>query len=448
MAFAATGDPALSRYEGEVTAREARALGVQWIFYPVADVNNNPDNPIINIRSFGENPQTVADHVKAYIEGARSDKHVQVLTTVKHFPGHGDTAVDTHLNLAVVTADRARLDSIELVPFRAAIAAGVDSVMTAHLAVPALAPADVPATLSAAILTDLLRKDLGFGGLIVTDAIEMGGIVKGFGTGEAAVRALEAGADVLLMPPDAELAIKAVLAAIRSGRIKQSRIEESLHRLLAAKEKTGLDKKRFVDVEAIGDLVAPPDAEQRAAGIAEKALTLVRNQQGAVPLASPERSCWLVLPESKYSTSGQALTQEVRRRAKAATIVTVDPSMSPEAVTKALEPLSPCDRYVVAAFASFSAYKGSLALGGDLPRAIDTLMASGRPVTMVALGNPYLLRAYPKAAALLATYSTVPPSEVAAVRALFGEIGITGKLPVTIPGIAAIGDGMQVTAGK
>ena len=186
MAFGAAGDPALSRYEGEVTAREARALGVQWVYYPVADVNNNPDNPIINIRSFGENPEAVARQVTAFIEGAHADRKNYVLTTAKHFPGHGDTAVDTHVNLATIPADRERLNRLELVPFRAAIEAGVDSIMTAHIAVPALAPPDLPATLSPAILTGLLRRELGFNGLVVTDALEMGGIAKGFTTGDAA----------------------------------------------------------------------------------------------------------------------------------------------------------------------------------------------------------------------------------------------------------------------
>ncbi|MGA9624064.1 MAG: glycoside hydrolase family 3 N-terminal domain-containing protein, partial [Bryobacteraceae bacterium] len=179
MAFGATGDPAFSRFEGEVTAREARALGVHWVYYPVADVNNNPDNPIINIRSFGEDPQAVAAHVKAFIEGAHSDKRNFVLTTAKHFPGHGDTAVDSHLNLPTLNAGRERLERLELLPFRAAIEAGVDSIMTAHIAVPALAPPDVPATLSPAILTNLLRDEMGFKGLVVTDALDMGGIAQG-----------------------------------------------------------------------------------------------------------------------------------------------------------------------------------------------------------------------------------------------------------------------------
>ena len=251
MAFGATGDPAYSRYEGEVTAREARALGVHWIYYPVADVNNNPDNPIINIRTFGENPEAVAAQVKAFIEGAHSDKKNYALTTVKHFPGHGDTAVDTHMNMrdhhgAIATAWTAS----NWCRSRPRSTPGVDSVMTAHIAVPALSPPDLPATLSPAILTGLLKKDLGFKGIVVTDALEMGGIVKGFSTGDAAVRALEAGADVLLMPTDPDAVVKAVTAAVQSGRLTRQRIQESVIKILAAKEKVGLDRKRFVDLEA------------------------------------------------------------------------------------------------------------------------------------------------------------------------------------------------------
>ncbi len=277
MAFGAAGDPAFSRFEGEVTAREARALGVQWVYYPVADVNNNPDNPIINIRSFGENPQDVAAQVKAFIEGAHADKKNYVLTTAKHFPGHGDTAVDTHLNLASIPADMDRLQRVELVPFKAAIEANVDAIMTAHIAVPALAPPNLPATLSPEILTGLLRKQLGFKGLVITDSLEMGGIAQGFSAADAAVRALEAGADTLLMPADPDAAIRAVVGAVQSGRLTRSRIQESVVKILSAKERVGLDRKRLVDLEAIGDLVNSPEDNARAQEIADRAVTLVRN---------------------------------------------------------------------------------------------------------------------------------------------------------------------------
>ena len=448
MAFGAAGEPAFSRYEGEVTAREARALGVQWVYYPVADVNNNPDNPIINIRSFGENPQEVAAHVKAFIEGAHADRKNYVLATAKHFPGHGDTAVDTHINIATITADREHLERVELVPFRAAIEAGVDAIMTAHLAVPALSPPDLPATLSPAILTGLLRQELGFKGLVVTDALEMGGIARGFNSGDAAVRALEAGADALLMPADAEAAIKAVVAAVESGRITRRRIHESVGKVLAAKEQVGLERKRFVDLEAIGDIVNSPEANEKAQEIADRAVTLVRNTANAVPLAAPGGACFVALPESRYSAEGQAFTQEVRKRLAKAPLTTLDPSMPREVLDANLAKLGSCDAYAVAAFATVSAYRGSVGLAGDLPHVIESLVSTGKPVTLVALGNPYLLRNFPTVAAYVATFSNVPPSEVAAVRALFGEIAIRGRLPVSIPGLANYGDGIQLQATR
>ena len=448
MAFGAAGDPEFSRFEGQVTAREARALGVHWVYYPVADVNINPDNPVLNIRSFGEDPQAVAAQVAAFIEGAHSDPHNYVLTTAKHFPGHGDTSVDSHLNLATVPASRERLESVELVPFRAAIAAGTDAVMTAHVAVPALAPPDLPATLSPAILTGLLRGELGFKGLIITDALDMGGIVKGFPAGDAAVRAIEAGADTLLMPADAEAAIRAVVAAVENGRIKRRRIEESVVKILAAKEKVGLDRKRFVNVEGLGDVINSPEANEEAQQVAERAVTLVRNEGGVLPLAAPERACFLALAESRDSNEGQTFSQEVRARLAHATVTTLDPSLSRADVDAALARLTPCETYVVAAFASVTAYQGSLGLGGDLPHAMETLTASAKPLVLVALGNPYLLRSFPSVAAYLATFSSVAPSEAAAVKALWGEIDIRGHLPVSIPGLAARGDGMQVKASR
>jgi beta-N-acetylhexosaminidase len=443
MAFGAAGDPALSRLEGEITAREARALGVHWVYYPVADVNVNPDNPVLNIRSFGEDPRAVAALAAAFIEGAHADPRHYVLTTAKHFPGHGDTAVDSHLNLPTVPATRERLESVELVPFRAAIAAGTDAVMTAHIAVPALAPADLPATLSPAILTGLLREELGFQGLVVTDALDMGGIAKNFAAGDAAVRAMEAGADTLLMPPDPEAAIRAVVAAVESGRIPRQRIERSVEKILAAKEKVGLDRKRFVDVEGLGDVINSPESNQTAQEVAERAITLVRNRDNLLPLAAPARACFVVLAEGRDANEGQAFLQEVHARLPHQTLTMLDATLSRADVDAALARFASCETFVVAGFASVTAYQGSLSLGGDLPHAMETLLASSKPVVLVALGNPYLLRSFPTVAAYLATFSSVPLSEAAAVRALWGEIDIRGHLPVTIPGVAARGEGIQ-----
>ena len=444
MAFAAAHDVAGARFEGQVTAQEARAVGLHWVFFPVADVNNNPDNPIINIRSFGENPADVAAYATAFIEGAHSEKKSLVLTTAKHFPGHGDTSTDTHLNLATIPADRARLEALEFAPFRAAIEAGVDSVMTAHIAVPALDAPDVPATLSPKILTGVLRDEMGFKGIVVTDALEMGGIANGFSTGEAAVRAIEAGADVLLMPPDPHAAIEGVAAGVASGRITRKRIEQSVTRVLTAKARLGLATKSLVDLESINEVVNTPEANARALETADRAVTLVRNNENLVPLREPAKACFVVLAEGRNSIGGQAFAQEVHRRLAGARVFPLDASMDEVELKSAEQQFASCDTVVAAAYVSVAGYRGNVSLGGGFPGLMERLAASKKPVVLVALGNPYLLRNFAWVNAYLATYSVVPTSEVAAVRALFGEIAIQGKLPVTIPGMAAYGDGLQV----
>src|SRR5229473_4544976 len=249
MAVAAGGDSKDAYTMGKVTALEARAVGVHWIYAPVADVNNNPGNPIINTRSFGENPARVAEFVKEFVRGVEENG---ALATAKHFPGHGDTASDSHIDLPVIHADRERLEQLEFVPFRAAISAGVSSIMTGHLSVPALEPdPNTPATLSSRILTDLLRSDLHFQGLVVTDAMDMGGITVRFAPGEAAVRAVLAGADCLLMSPVPDAAFEALQHAVESGRIPRERLDGSVRRILEAKARLGLNKNRLVDVSGI-----------------------------------------------------------------------------------------------------------------------------------------------------------------------------------------------------
>ncbi len=446
MAFAAAGEVSLSREAGAITARQARALGVPWVLAPVADVNNNPDNPIINIRSYGEDPQAVAGHVAAFLAGLRSDPRYRVLTTVKHFPGHGDTATDSHLGLPVLGVGRERLEAVELVPFRAALRQGVDSVMTAHIALPALDPSGAPATLSAAILGGLLRKELGFQGVIVADAMDMRGITEQFGAGEAAVKALEAGVDVLLMPADPDAAINAVVKAVREGRLSGARVERSLERVLAAKARVGLDRRRTVELEAISEQLDAPEDVALASRVAERALTLLKNDGDVLPLRGAW--CFLVLAENRYSIAGRVFAQEVLKRTPKAAVAMLDPD-APEAVldavcgTGAQEGTRPV---VVAAFVSAAAYRGNVALAGNYPRLMEDLLAGRRSVVLVALGSPYLLRSFPGVSAYLATFSTVPPSELAAVKALFGEIPIQGRLPVTIPGLARPGDGLRLAA--
>ena len=448
MAFAASRDPGEARLEGEITAREARALGVEWLLFPDADINNNPDNPIINIRSYGEDPADVSAFVSAFIEGAHSVPKARVLTTAKHFPGHGDTATDTHLNLATINADKPRLQQIEWAPFRAAIQSGADSIMTAHIAVPALDDLGLPATLSPKILTGVLREELGFKGIVITDALEMGGIVQGFPGGDAAVRALQAGADVLLMPPDGEVAINAIAAAVKSGRISQKRIDESVMRILTAKARVGLASSKLVNVEEVHSVVNSIESNAVAQQISDRSVTLVRNENELIPLKAPGSTAFFLLAEGRTSVEGLAFSTEVRKRSAAAPVIIVDSSMADADLDAALQRVSQASQFVVAAFASVAAYRGSVALGGGFPQLLQKIIATKKPVALIALGNPYLLRTFSEVAAYMTTYSTVPPSEVSAVKALFGEIAIGGKLPVTIPGFAKYGDGLSLAASS
>jgi len=448
MAFAAGKDLAGATYEGAETAREARAMGVNWIFAPVADVNNNPDNPIINIRSYGENPREVSNFVQAYIAGAHSDARNQVMVTAKHFPGHGDTATDSHLGLARLEADRKRIESVELEPFRASIAAGVDAIMTAHMAVPAFEPENVPATVSAKILTGLLRGQLDFHGIIVTDAMDMQGLASLYNTGESAVRSIEAGSDVLLMPRKAEDAINGVLAAIESGRLTRQRIDDSVIKVLSAKVKLGLGQgqRKLVNLEGIGDTVGSPEADERAQMVADRAVTLVKDQKDQLPLRHPESTCLIAMTEGRRGQQGIRLVEEVRKRAPKMPVSVLDPAMSKADFDEVTRTSADCSQIVVAAYVTVSAYRGNVAMAGDYPDFLNGLIAGKVPVTLAALGNPYLVRSFPNAVAYMTTYSPTPTSEAALVKALFGEIAITGHLPVTIPGIAKYGDGLQIPA--
>jgi beta-N-acetylhexosaminidase len=445
MAFGAARDIDDARFEGAETAREARALGVQWVYAPDADVNNNPDNPIINTRSYGENPQEVAQMVSAYIEGAHSDPKTRILVTAKHFPGHGDTSTDSHLGLARLDVPLARIESVELVPFRAAVAHGVDAVMTAHMAVPALEPQNIPATVSSNILTGVLRNELGFRGIIVTDAMNMRGLAAEFSQGEAAVRAIEAGADMLLMPSDPETVIRAVVAAVRSHRITLRRLDESVLRVLGAKVRLGLAYRRTVDIDRIADTLDNPEAEQVAQRVADRALTLVRNDKDQIPLRDAPHSCLIVLREGAYSQQGRQLVRQVSRRAPAMKIRVLDPDAPDAELNDTVQMAAGCTAAIVAAFDTVGAYRGTVALPGGYPNMLAAMTAGKTPVTLIAFGNPYLLRSFPNVAAYLATFSTVSGSEISVAKALFGEIPITGHMPVSIPGFAKYGDGIQLT---
>jgi len=440
MAFGAAGDVEAARYEGLIAAREARALGVHWIYAPVADVNNNPANPIINLRSYGEDPEQVARYVTAFIQGAHSDPANRVLVTAKHFPGHGDTDVDSHLGLPRLAVPLARMEAVELVPFRAAIAAGVDSIMTAHMALPEIDPTGVPATVSPAVLTKLLRDELKFPDIIVTDAMTMKGLTSMFSNGEAAVRALLAGADVLLMPPDPEQAIRAVVAAVQNGRIKRERIDESALRVLLAKTTVGVAANKLVDLNGIADVMDSPEAAERAQQVADHAVTLLKNDHNLLPLAQANTSCMVLINSLRTSALGQRAVQVFRAHAPRGRVYLVDTGMPEGALEAMMENTRDCSAIFVASFASISAD-----LNGIEPF-VEKLTEGTVPVILASFNDPYLAMKFPKAAAQIVAFSSAPPSEAAVVRALFGDIAIAGHTPVSIPGVAALGEGIQVPA--
>jgi beta-N-acetylhexosaminidase len=445
MAVGATGDPRLAYEEGKIVAKEARAAGVQWIFAPDSDVNNNPDNPIINIRSFGEDPAAVAEYVSNFIRGAEDNG---ALATAKHFPGHGDVNVDSHLTLAVVPGDRNELESVELVPFRAAIAAGVSSIMPGHLSVPAFEPdPDVPATLSKNILTGLLRDELKFRGLIVTDAMDMGGVTSLYPPDEAAVRSVEAGADVLLMPPVPDAAMKGLLDAVHSGRISVKRIDASVRRILEAKARLGLNRNRFVDVPHINETFAQPDYENEAQSIADRGVTLLRNSLNLVPIDStkPLRVLLVSLSADPDPYPGETIEPEIRWRVDSLSALRADSQYFGVSQLK-LPPPDTYDVAVAALFVRVADRKGNVAFPDDERDFVNQMLATGKPTVVVAFGSPYLIERFPNAQTWISEFSTNDVAQKAAARALFGQVPFVGKIPVTVPGTVKRGDGIPLDA--
>ena len=478
MAFGAAGNVAYAEKFGAITAQEARAIGVDWDFFPVADVNSNPSNPIINTRSFGEDPDAVADLVTAFIRGAKANG---MMTTAKHFPGHGDTATDSHLGVARVEGDLARLQSVELPPFKKAISAGVDSVMVAHLAVPALEPdPNKVATISKNVVNGVLREQLGFKNIVVTDALEMRGLTSLYPpgqaspTGSAAVDAVKAGNDVILWPTDLDGAFRGIVAAVRSGDIPVSRINASVKRILEAKASLGLYKKRLVDLGRVPYLVSKQEDMQFAQQVADEAVTLVRDNGHALPLPrlrpvpvesetfrtpvqASAQVVVIVITESVRGASGRGFESALRARRADARFFYVDNSFATPLSSEILQAVKDAGSVVVAAYMVPTAAKQVLvdgklinsvgleqATGDLLSKVLDVAAAK---TTVVALGNPYVAQNFPGIENYICTYSNAATSELSAVKVLFGELKPQGRLPVTLPGIGTRG-ASALAAGK
>jgi beta-N-acetylhexosaminidase len=478
MAFGAIGDPKRAEEYGSIVADEARAVGIHWNFFPVADVNSNPANPIINTRSFGEDPVLVGQMVSAYIQGAAAHG---MLTTVKHFPGHGDTGTDSHLGVARVEGNMDHLKSIELPPFQQAISAGVAAVMVAHLAVPALEndPNRV-ATISTHVVTDVLKKELGFQGVVVTDALEMRGLTSIYPPGadsptaRAAVDAVKAGDDVILWPTDLDGAFRGIIAAVKHGDIPESRVDDSVRKILSMKASVGLDRARFVDLEQVPYLVSQKKNMDFAQHAAEDSITLVRDNGKVLPLAKllpPKTESETFQPEMKPSVQvlaviitdtvhgdwGRAFEKALKARRADATVFLIDKSFATAMSGEILQAVRDAGKVVVAAYIVPTPAKQVMVNGqmvnsvgleestGELLRNI--LEVAKSKTALIAMGNPYVAQSFPNVENYLCTFSNAASSELGAVKVLFGEMPALGHLPVTLPGIAQRGFSLQRPAG-
>jgi beta-N-acetylhexosaminidase len=470
MAYGAAGNLQYAEAFGRITADEARAIGVHWNFFPDADVNSNPANPIINTRSFGEDPKQVGDMVAAYIRGAHAGG---MMTTAKHFPGHGDTATDSHLGVAQVTGDLARLNSVELPPFRSAIEAGVDAVMVAHVSVPALEPdLNRVATTSPAVVNDLLKKQMGFKGIVVTDALDMAALTRLYANdiGRAAVESFKAGNDWLIIPADMDASYRSMVAAVKSGEISQARLDESVLKILKAKASLGLNKARLANLDLLPETVGKPQNLAEGQQVADSAVTLVRDNGKLLPLKKSIGTSGPALPyqaveevrsgkvmviftDDVRMDSGRILERQLQARATGSTVFYLDPRIATPMTDEVLQAVNAADSVIAAVYAVPSAGRAiqgktgltnTVSLAEPSAQLLQKILDQAAVKTVVlAMGNPYLAQEFPDVQNYLCTFSNASVSEISAAKAIFGEIPIRGRLPVTIPNVAQRGTGLD-----
>jgi beta-glucosidase-like glycosyl hydrolase len=449
MALGAAGDEQLAFEAGRITAIEGRAMGVHVNFAPVADVNNNPRNPVINTRSFGEDPARVGALVAAYVRGLQQGG---MLATVKHFPGHGDTDTDSHLGLPVIAHPRERLEALELAPFRAGLAAGAGAVMVAHIELPALDPEKAPATFSRAVIGGLLRRELAFDGLIVTDAMKMDAITRMVTPGEAAVRAVRAGADLVLDSPDPVAAFTALKAAVVEGAVPRDQIQASARRVLRAKARLRLHRTREVPLDSVPLAVGGRQHEAVARAISERSLTLIRNEGGRLPLRLPPAASVLYLSVLDYPSGwrtfapSRTMIPELRRRWPATDAVELSDRSTPNELDLVRTMAAKYDAVVAGVFVRVSTGSGRMDLGPPVVRLLQDLARGaarrGQPLAAVFFGSPYAAASVPDLPAMLLAYDFSDLAEASAARALAGEIPTPGRLPIALPGLFEVGHGL------
>ena len=453
MAFGAADDEQLAVEAGRVTAVEGRALGVHVNFAPVADVNNNPRNPVINIRSFGEAPARVGALTSAWVKGLQQGG---MLATLKHFPGHGDTAVDSHLGLPLIEHPRRRLEEVELAPFRAGIAAGAAAVMVAHVELPALDPEKVPATLSRPIVTGLLRDELRFSGLVVTDSMAMDGVTKLGTAAENAVKAVLAGNDLLLDSRDTWASYRGIKAAVEAGTIPRARIEASVRRILTEKARLGLHKQRTVSLDDVPLTVGTRRHAAFARQVSERSLTLIKDERNSLPLKLPPTANVLFLSVLDYprgwriAAPSRTLLPALRARWANLQAIEVSDATTPNELALVRAMASRFDAIIAGIFVRASSGTGRLDLAAPVAGMLQDLARatarSNQPFVAAFFGSPYAAMAVAEIPTMLLTYDFSDDAELAAVRAMAGEIAISGKLPVALPGMFPLAHGLARTA--
>ena len=439
MAFGATFDEELARAAGRITGQEGRAIGIHMNFAPVADVNNNARNPVINTRSFGEVPASVGRLNAAFVQGLQSGG---MLATLKHFPGHGDTDVDSHIGLPIITHPRERLDAVELPSFRAGIAAGVDAVMTAHIQLPALDSTEfAPATLSRPIVTGLLRDEMKFQGLVVTDALDMDAVAKRLSPGEAAARAIQAGNDIVLDSPDDAAAVAGIKFAVTNGQIPQAQLDASVMRILRAKARVGLHKKKTVSLDELPFIVGGRQNGFTARDVSQRSITLLKDDRNQVPLRVPAESAILYLSVLDYPSGwriaapSRTVIPELRKRWPSVTAIELSDRSTQSEIELVRASASRYDAIVASVFVRASSGSGRMDLAAPLTKLLTDLarVTAGTPKPFVTMffGNPYVPMFMPDLPAVLLTYDLYDLAETSAVAALAGETAITGRLPIS-----------------
>lgn len=444
MSIGAGGSEEIAYQMGRITALEARAIGIHVTYAPVVDVNINPDNPIINVRSIGEDPELVSRLSVAFIKGCQENG---LMATAKHFPGHGDTELDSHSVLPTVDQNMDRLENVELFPFKKAIEAGVETIMTAHIRFPALDPTpELPATLSPKVLTDLLRNKMGFKGILVTDAMDMGGVTNIYSSEEAAIRAVKAGIDMVLLPPRPKEVIQSLVEAVKTGEISEKRIDISVKRILEAKSRLGLHKEKLVDLDLLAENLGKKEHLLQAEKAFENSITLVKNEGKIVPLSAlfNKLAVFSLSSDPGGYFAGRTFIQEMKKRSFKVNEFYADPFTGKEFFDKAVENAKDADVLVIALFSRLRDRKGSVGLDPNHMKFLEDRAKEDKPILVISFGSPYLLKGFPEVDAYFAAYRHANQAQAAAVKAIFGEIDVIGKLPVSIPDLFPVGHGIQI----